>query len=124
MEGVMAINWYLWRSRDEVKANRAESAWQRIQDRPTELVILRAGVELPAQTVRVEVYTSNSEKELDYLGRINTNAAIVFGVYDHPEEVDTDIERTDRFEFGGDVYEVTHAIYADGEVQAYARSIG
>jgi hypothetical protein len=98
-------------------SHRAALAWQRIQDNPTSLVLIRAGAALPAQTLRIETQTGASNIEGD-TGKPAVGSAIVYGIADHPTVAASDMQRGDRFRYADRWYTVVLVIARYGEVQA------
>ena len=93
-------------------ADRAITAWARIQRDPAQITLNRDGATLPAQTVRVVL-----------AGDVRTDTAArrrgtLFGVVNHPTQPDTDIQRGDVFTYGGSRLRVTHVAWLPGAVQA------
>ncbi len=117
-----------------VKSNRAEDAWQRIQQKPSSIVIIRTANAsstdtLDEQTVRIEYDSDASETgstgstatTTPGAGRSSIRELTVFGVKDHPVQPDTDIRRGDQFKHNNGVYTVDNVIDSFGEIQAKAR---
>lgn len=105
-------------------ADRAVSAWLRIQDRPTSISIMRGSDDLEAQTVRIEYSTQAGEAS----GRAGVSAVrdvTIFGVADHPDASveDTDIQKADRIVLSGSEYRVVDVVAYPGEVQAFAERV-
>ena len=101
---------------------RAVRAWARIQDRPTSITVYRGSTAQTAQTVRIE-YDSGAGQEIREAGQASIQKLIVFGVQDHPEEDDTDLQKDDRFTLADGNYRVVSVIYVPGEIQAKAERI-
>jgi hypothetical protein len=101
--------------------SRAVAAWNRIQDRATDITLIRNGVKLAQQTVRVEVGAAGGEIRQDnsQLGTIGTQSVTVFGIQGHPTKPDTDIQRKDRFVLNGKEYDITGITLFPGEIQAF-----
>lgn len=74
---------------------------------------------LGAQTVRV---TSDSRASVvgGTAGDAPRHALVVFGVRDHPQQDDSDIDEGYTFEYGGEIYRVSRVIPVPGGVQAIA----
>lgn len=103
---------------------RAASAWNRIQDKPTSIVIRRAKVSaLAAQTVRIEVAPSASEAAFEnaQMGATGQQSVTVFGVIGHPTVADTDIKRDDRFTYANKEYTIVGIATYPGEIQGFGQ---
>lgn len=101
--------------------SRAVEIWNEIQDRPTSVVLIRAGVNQPAQTMRVEAGPSPAQRPAGGNPQLSTQGVLtmtVFGVRNHPTIPDTDIRRNDRFVVGGTEYRVMNVVLYTGGVQA------
>lgn len=106
-------------------SDRACAAWDRIQERPTDVIFIRDGAALAEQCVRVEIkHTSTFEnmRALDEGTRSNKVDVVVFGILSHPTEDDTDIERNDRFALDTQIYEIQQVYNYQGEVQGHAEA--
>ncbi len=115
-------NYLILRARRSIPAVvRAIMAWQRIQDRATSITVYRDSVAQTAQTVRIE-YSSvaNDRREA---GQASVRDLVIFGVVDHPDVADTNLQKGDRFAIGSDQYEVKDVIELPGEIQARAERI-
>jgi hypothetical protein len=98
-------------------AERAADAWRRINDKPTSVVLVRGQTTLAAQIVRVEY--SEEEREIGGGAGISSRRlVIVFGVKDHPEVADTNIQRDDRFAYNDQQFRVLDVVFTLGEKQA------
>lgn len=101
---------------------RAVRAWLRISDRPVSITVTRAGVQLAAQTVRVEPSAGGSTVN-GPVGEFGTGGVTVFGVIGHPSGSltvpDTNLQRGDRFLYNGDMVIVDAVILEPGELQAF-----
>lgn len=111
------VSWYEYQGEISVsvRALRSES---RIKRDPFEVVIYRDGVELPAQTVRV-VMELNSVKRDSDVTLAEIHDGLLFGVKDHPDLADTDVQTGDRFQYEGQEMNVVKVIQRPGEIQAY-----
>lgn len=100
--------------------DRAADAWKRIQEKPTSIVIKRSNATLTAQTIRLEVSNTVSERQGQSEAVTSVQQAVVFGVRGHsdPAILDTNIQRGDRFDANGQKYRVLSVIFQRGEVQA------
>lgn len=89
--------------------DRALDTAARIAERPTSIVIIRAGAKLAAQTVRIEPLSMPGERR-ERRGEnaivVNT-AALVTGYKGHDTIADTNIRRGDRFLADGRMMTVT-----------------
>lgn len=110
-----------WRGRRHTSeaASRAAAAWERIQDHAQQIIILRGEMDLPSQTVRIEVLQQPQEPR-GGAGTASTQAVVVCGVAEHPRIADLDIRRGDRFVLDGAEYRVVDVNRYPGEVQAVA----
>ena len=118
---VTPLAWYAHRH-DDVSAQRAVAAWGRIQDNASSITIMRGSSNLSAQTVRVELVREGQDQP-GMAGEAGMWRAMVFGVRDHPTETDTDIQKGDRFVYGGSEYRVIAVAQWPGEVQATAERV-
>lgn len=97
---------------------RAHDAWERIQDKPTQITIKRVGT---PQTVRIE--TANTVQETEgAAGQSSVRRTTVFGIRGHETKPDTDIQRGDRFAHNGVQYRVIDVVLTLGEKQAYCEA--
>lgn len=102
---------------------RADDAWYRILEKPTEIVIKRHGEgTLDAQTVRVEYSsaTSRGNEAVGQAGRSSSQTAIIFGIRGHATIPDTDIREGDRFTLDGVQFKVASVTLTTGESQSVA----
>ena len=98
-------------------AARASAAWKRIADRPSNIVLKRKGVVVPAQTVRIE----HDDTARDTTGTNTTTGmqiVVIFGVRNHAFIPDTDIRRGDRVVIDNIEYNCVALMTPPGEVQA------
>lgn len=102
-------------------AARAQSIWRIILRDPRSIEVTRNGVEMGAQTVRIENDNTNRDSRAD-VGRIAVQRLTVYGVTGHPsvDVPDTDIEQGDRFWLDNNEYEVRQVNRPPGQVQALA----
>ena len=98
-------------------SSRAGDAWQRINDKPSDVTIKRGSTTLSSQTVRVEFGESLHESS-GGAGTSSSRLVTVFGIQNHPTEDDTDIRRGDRFAIDGVQYSVVDVVTTLGEIQA------
>lgn len=100
-------------------AQRALRTAKRIAQKPTSIAIDRDGVDLAAQTVRLETF-SGERNVVGESGTTHQIDALIVGYKDHPTITATDILPGDRFVAHGVAYEVIAlAIETPGSVQAY-----
>lgn len=102
---------------------RAIAAWQRIQDRPSEVILNREGSPLAAQTMRIEM-VARRDTLVGPAGQTLVLPVRLFGVRGHPTVSDTNLQRLDRFALNGLIYEVQSVVEYAGEVQALAAAYG
>jgi hypothetical protein len=102
--------------------HRAIRTARRIADAPVSITVYRDGVELDAQTVRIDRATLTTKRQgADNNVSIEETPYIVTGYKDHPTIDDTDIERGDRFEYESVVYSVVDVqLNLSGRLQARA----
>lgn len=108
-----------------IDADRACAAWNRIQERPTDVVLIRDSSPLTAQCMRVEIKhtsTEESSKGLKLGERSNKVDVVLFGIKDHPSETDTDMQRNDRFELDSLLYDIQTVYVYQGEIQGHAEA--
>lgn len=113
-------NFQLWLNRD---AERAVRTWQRILEKPSEIVLVRGTTELAAQTLRLE-YSSAEREATGEDGAVSImRDVLIFGVCNHPDASieDTAIQRGDRFAARGQVWEIDDVIFVHGGLQAKGR---
>ena len=103
-------------------AGRAMDAWKRINDKPASITLLRDGVTLAAQTVRLE-YSVVFREVSGGAGKMAVAACVVFGVAGHPTVANTDIHRQDQFEIDNTFYTVLQVVEYPGEVQARCEAV-
>ena len=115
------LAWYAHRHED-TGARRAVDAWERIQDNASSITVLRGSTNLSAQTVRVELVREGQDRT-GASGQAGVWRVVVFGVRDHPTQTDTDIQKGDRFVYGGSEYRVIAVSVLPGEVQATAERV-
>lgn len=104
---------------------RAARAWARIQDRPSEVSLVRdTTTTLPVQTVRIEPSDQRTIREASgAAGASGRQTVVIFGVRGHATAADTNIERDDTFQHLGKYYRVTQINLFPGEVQALAEAL-
>lgn len=101
---------------------RAVRAWNRINDKPTSIVVKRNGTIMAAQTVRLE-YAQGGLMESTNIGSVGSQSVTVYGILSHPVAANTDIKIGDRFVYGGKEYEIKSTIITIGEIQGQAEAI-
>lgn len=107
---------------DDLRASdRAAAQWERIQEKPTSIVIVRGtATTLAAQTVRIELSSTVSGSQVtgDGGGASGSQDGYVFGIHGHATLPDTDIQRDDRFVSDGVQYRVITVVKTIGQIQA------
>lgn len=102
---------------------RAVDAWNRIQDKPVTITVIRGDTTLPIQTVRIEY----SESERVITGEANGMSAvrdvIVFGVKNHPSVANTNLQYGDMFSYDGQIFKIVFVMSTIGEIQANAEAV-
>jgi|GEM_PF-1710273 len=103
---------------------RAARVWALIQRTPASIIVDRNQVLLTAQTVRVEPDSGGQEAK-GYAGSSGKQMAMVFGVRGHGDDdiLDTNLQRDDRFDYGGQIYRVVNVQHVPGGIQAKAESM-
>lgn len=86
--------------------NRAYDVEQLIADLPTSIVVTRAGVQLAAQTVRLELLSTKPAVDAGDVATTAQADVLIVGYGGHPSIADTDLKRGDRFFANGQMYEV------------------
>lgn len=105
-------------------ALRAQVEWSRIQDKGTDIQLLRSGVLLDPQTVRIE-YDDTYSNAVSELGNSTLRRVMVFGIHGHPDYDDTDIKVWDTFIENDLEYTVVSVNrHMHGVVQAYCEAVG
>ena len=103
----------------DTTGERAERAWQRIQERPAAIIIVRGkSTVLDPQTVRVEYMSAQRAKRGEDDSESSTRDIYVFGIQSHETLTDTDIKRGDRFTFNDQIWQVDSIAYYPGQIQA------
>lgn len=95
----------LWRTDNNP---RTAGVANMITDKPAVIVVIRQGVALTAQTVRVDVFGSTSSERMDMGNNalVNTQRVLVLGYRNHPTIADTDLQANDKFVFDNQSYRV------------------
>ena len=78
---------------------------------------------LAAQTVRLESDDTATTSEAS-AGVVPKRKVVIFGIKDHSQLADTDVEEGYRFRYAGDNYRVVDVLETIGERQAIAEVIG
>jgi hypothetical protein len=104
-------------------ASQAGDAWRCIQDVPADIVLVRSGVALNSQTVRIEISNTHRQVEGESTVQSGRQEAVIFGVRGHPDVEDTDIRANDRFAHNGIQYRVIAIVTQPGEVQARCEAL-
>ena len=93
-------------------ANRSYDIGRTIDDNPSYVSFIRSvppnsNITLPAQRMRIDFSTTGSESQ-DTTQNMKTviNQLIIVGYRNHPIIPDTNIQRSDRFTFGDNLYEI------------------
>lgn len=107
---------------EDATITRAALAWKRISDKPTNIAVLREGVDaLESQTVRIEY--SDGVEVADAVAYVGKQRVAVFGVRGHATISDTNLQRGDRFLVGDQMYTVTSVVLQTGEIQASGEAV-
>lgn len=103
----------------DTSKERAERAWQRIQERPANIVIVRGkSITLAEQSVRVEYMSAERGVRGEDDSESSMRDIYVFGIQNHDTLPDTDIQRGDRFTFNDQIWRVDSLAYYPGQIQA------
>jgi hypothetical protein len=103
---------------------RAEIERMRILDKDTDIELLREGIRLDSQTVRIE-WDDISADATDASGDSTRRVAIIFGIQGHPSLPDTDIKTWDTFVFEDVEYTVVSVNKRmHGVIQAECEVVG
>ena len=90
-------------------------------DKAVDIVLVRAGVELAAQSVRIEDLSNRPRTYQTDAGETALADTLILGYADHPTITDTDIQRGDRFALAGVGYTVVAVLPGlINSVQAFA----
>lgn len=94
-----------------------------IADKPTSILVIRAGSPMADQTVRIEEMRGNRQVTTS-AGQVYQVDAIILGYKGHATIADTNLQPGDRFAVAGVRYEVVMLVVGltDG-LQAYCRVI-
>lgn len=104
-------------------ADRAALTWRRVQDRPRNLTLIRDGVTLSPQTLRVETLYTRRQRTNSALNSQTERDMLLVGVRDHLTQPDADVLPGDRFTLGGLRYEVDSVLILPGELQAVGKAV-
>lgn len=106
-----------WRDLD-LSTGREGDVTREIADESTSVTIRRAGVDQPAQTVRLLQPPARGQEQGSVGGEESEADLVVLG------ESDFDVQRGDRFLVSGELYEVVYvAPGQSGRVEAKARQV-
>lgn len=81
-----------------------------LTDKSTSIVLVRAGVELTAQSVRVEDLRDRPRSYQTEGGETGLAEVLLLGYHNHPTITDTDVQRGDRFALAGAAYRVVAVV--------------
>ena len=84
---------------------RANDTARRIAEKPTSIVVIRAGVAQAAQTVRIDSLDAPGEQTGEP-GTVARTRVLVIGYKDHATIANTSLQRGDRFKVSGVMYDV------------------
>lgn len=112
-----------WLTTTLAQQHRADDAWQRIQEKPTSVVLKRNGSDLTAQTVRLEM-DSTVQRNGSQVADVDMQRIVVFGVKGHETVADTNIQRGDRLVAYSTQWEIDLVVVTFGEVQGIGRRVG
>lgn len=102
-------------------ADSSRDVARMIADRPTSIIVDRAGEALAVQTVRIEA-PGQPRQAAGPAGVTVVAEALVIGYKGHPTIADTDLQVGDRFTVGGVAYEIVALVPGlTAGLQAYAR---
>lgn len=109
-----------WRNGD-----RAYDTARLIQDKPTSITVIRAGVAQDAQTVRIDPVEQRPSTSSSPAGRTARQRVLVTGYKSHPAISDTDLQHGDRFAVDSQMYDVVDvAAGLNDRLLAYAEVRG
>lgn len=101
-------------------SDRANDAWQRIQDKPSTVAVWRGGSYHHDEVVRMEwgnntnvMPDSNSPNAVTAITEV-----IAFGINGHSTRTNTDIVEGDELNLNGESYQVKDVLITIGELQA------
>lgn len=92
-----------------------------LSDKMSSIVLMRDGVALDAQSVRIEDLRDRPRSYQTEAGITGLAEVLILGYYDHPTITDTDIQRGDRFALAGVGYRVVAVMPGlENSLQAFA----
>jgi len=92
-----------------------------LADKAVDIILVRAGVELAAQSVRIGDLSNRPRSYQTEAGETALADTLVLGYKGHPTVADTDIQRGDRFALGGVGYKIVAVLPGLlNSVQAFA----
>lgn len=92
-----------------------------LADKATDIVLVRAGVELDAQSVRIEDLRDRPRSYQTEGGDTGLAEILILGYSNHPTITDTNIQRGDRFALDGAAYRVVAVVPGlENSLQAFA----
>lgn len=92
-----------------------------LADKSTLIVLVRAGIELAAQSVRIEDLRDRPRSFQTEAGTTGLAEVLILGYYGHPTITDTDVQRSDRFALAGVMHRVVAVVPGlQYSVQAFA----
>lgn len=122
-------NFALWQSDSNGRIvsaeDRAVRAWNRINDKPSEVTVRRPGASDFTQVVRIEYFQGQALRgDTNPLGNVAKQTVIIFGVVGHPNPniSDTDLQVGDRFIYEYREFVIQSTLYTLGEIQAQAEA--
>lgn len=97
----------------------------RIQDKQMDIELIRNGVALEPQPVRIELYDTYPSDSSSAAGTFFIRRGVIFGVRGHPELDDLDIDEFDTFVFEEKEYQVMNVNrHLIGQIQAEFEAVG
>ena len=106
-------------------ALRAQVQWARIQDKSTDIILRRNGVDLPIQTVRLEQDDTYPQDAMDDSGKSWVRRFVMFGVRGHPDIDDLDVDAWDTFVMEDQEFTVVSVNRSlIGQIQAVVEAVG
>lgn len=122
-------NFALWHSdpygRIVSTEDRAVRAWNRINDKPSEITVRRPGISDFTQVVRIEYFQGQALRgDTNPLGNVAKQTLIIYGVLNHPDTniADTDLQVGDRFIYEYREFVIQTTLNTIGEIQAQAEA--
>lgn len=83
-----------------------------IAEKPITITLIRNGIALSPQTVRVEPYRHPHEQNAQNSWRVSLGAVVIVGYREHPTIPNTDIQRDDNFLYQDQLYTVVNFLSA------------